>query len=855
MKKTGILAIFLVVFSSGYAQMKSLSKLEPGVSYELAQLRKSTLSEIKYELNLKIPENKSERITGTEVIFFNYKKQNDTPLQIDFKEEPSSLISVSVNGQIINPVLENEHVIIHGKYLKSGANKINFSFVAGNGALNRRDGYLYALFVPDRARTMFPCFDQPDLKANYSLTLTIPEKWSGIANGKLKETSSQQGLKTLKFAESDLLPTYLFSFAAGDFKNFTEKISEQDSRMLYRETDSVKIKNSMDSIFSLYRNSLDYYEKWTGIKHPFQKHGMVVIPDFQFGGMEHPGAILFQNSTLFLDQNATQNQLNNRSNLIAHEVAHLWFGDMVTMDWFNDVWMKEVFANFMADKSTGASADKSVYDLKFLTTHFPAAYGVDRTLGANPIRQVLDNLKNAGMMYGPIIYNKAPIMMRQLELLIGEENFKKGVSEYLKKYTYGNASWPDLITILDNHTPEDLQSWNKVWVNDPGRPVIDYTIKYKNNTIDRFTLSQHPEYGKEQKVWPQEFQLSLFYADKVEKVNVKLTGKQQEVSGLKGKIKPLFILQNSSGVGYGVFGLDNGMLSHFSLIKDPVSRASAYISLYENMLNGSGVTPLDLFHFFAGQLPKEDTELNLRLMTSYISTIYWEFLPEDIRLKESENIENKVWQALQTQKAKNNKKILFDSYQGIFQSQKAYDNLYTIWKSQTAPQDVSLNDEDFTSLALSLSLRNSGNNELMQEQLTRIKNPDRISRFKIIMQAASSDQKIRDDFFNGLIQKQNRTNESAVGAALGYLHHPLRQNTSIHYLPKTLDLLQEIQRTGDIFFPDNWLRSTFSSYQNPKALEAVNQFLMKSPDYNPILKNKILQATDNLRRAQKLVNN
>ncbi|AKK73949.1 aminopeptidase [Chryseobacterium gallinarum] len=854
MKKTGILTLFLVVFNTGYhAQMKSLPKLEAGVSYDLAQFRKNTLSEIIYELNLKIPENKSERIAGTEMLSFNYKKQNDAPLQIDFKEEPSSLMAVSVNGQSIQPVMENEHVIIDAKYLKSGANQIHFTFLAGNGALNRRDGYLYALFVPDRARTMFPCFDQPNLKAKYSLTLTIPEKWSAIANGKLKETTVQQGKKTLQFNQSDLIPTYLFSFAAGDFKNFTEKISEQDSRMLYRETDSVKIKSSMDSIYTLYRNSLDYYEKWTGIKHPFQKHGMVVIPDFQFGGMEHPGAILFQNSTLFLDQNATQNQLNNRSNLIAHEVAHLWFGDMVTMDWFNDVWMKEVFANFMADKSTGASADKSVYDLKFLTTHFPAAYGVDRTLGANPIRQVLDNLKNAGMMYGSIIYNKAPIMMRQLELLIGEENFKKGVSEYLKKYAYSNATWPDLITILDQHTPEDLQSWNKVWVNDPGRPVIDYDIQYKGNTIDRFTISQHPEYGKEQKVWPQEFQISLFYTDKVEKVNVKLSGKHQEISAFKGKTKPLFILQNSSGTGYGVFGIDKAMMLNFSVIKDPVNRASAYISLYENMLAGSGVSPLELFQFFAGELQKENTELNLRLITGYISTIYWEFLPENMRLRESENIENKLWEALQVQKAKNNKKILFDSYQNIFQSQKAYDNLFTIWKSQTPPQDVFLNDEDFTSLALSLSLRSTNNNDLLQEQLTRIKNPDRVNRFKIIMQAASSDQKVRDEFFNGLMQKQNRVNESAVGAALGYLHHPLRQQTSVNYLPKTLDVLQEIQKTGDIFFPDNWLRSTFSSYQTPKALDIVNQFLSQNPDYNAVLKNKILQATDNLRRAQNLV--
>ncbi|WP_277495633.1 M1 family metallopeptidase [Elizabethkingia anophelis] len=852
--KTGLLTLSFIIFSSYYhAQIKPSPKVESGVSYELAQFRKSTLSNIKYELDLDIPESKTDRISGTENLTFNYKKQSEVPLQIDFKENAASLLSVSVNGQAIKPVLENEHILIDQKYLKSEHNQITFKFLAGNSALNRRDGYLYTLFVPDRARTMFPCFDQPNLKANYSLTLTIPGKWNAMANGVLKETTVKQGRKKMIFAQSDLLPTYLFSFAAGDFKYFKEKIGMQDAAMLYRETDTIKIKNSMDSIYNLYRNSLAYYEKWTGIPHPFQKHGLVVVPDFQFGGMEHPGAILFQNSTLFLDKNATQSQLNNRSNLLAHEVAHLWFGDMVTMDWFNDVWTKEVFANFMADKSTGASSDKSVYDLKFLTTHFPAAYSVDRTIGANPIRQVLDNLQNAGMMYGPIIYNKAPIMMRQLELLIGEENFRKGISEYLRKYAYSNATWPDLITILDNQTPEDLQSWNKVWVNEPGRPIIDYTIKYKGNKIENFKISQHPEHGDTQKLWPQEFQISLFYPDKIEKVDVRFSEKQQDIPELKGRQKPLFVLQNSSGIGYGVFNVDNDLISGFSLIKDPVSRASAYISLYENMLGGSGITPQELLHFFAGQLQKESTELNLRLITGYISGIYWGFLTESIRNKESESLENIVWNALQKQAAVNNKKNLFDCYQGIFQSKKAYDNLYTIWKSQTAPQSITLNDEDFTSLALALSLRNNNNNDLLQEQLTRIKNPDRINRFKIIMKAASSDKKIRDEFFNSLAERQNRSNESAVGSALGYLHHPLRQHTSINYLPQTLELLKEIQKTGDIFFPDNWLRSTFSSYQNPKALTVVNQFIQQNPDYNSILKNKILQATENLRRAQKLV--
>lgn len=162
---------------------------------------------------------------------------------------------------------------------------------------------------------------------------------------------------------------------------------------------------------------------------------------------------------------------------------------------------------------------------------------------------------------------------------------------------------------------------------------------------------------------------------------------------------------------------------------------------------------------------------------------------------------------------------MFECYENIFQSRSAYDTLFNIWKRQIAPSGISLNDEDYTTLSLSLGLRNNNNNILLEEQLHRIKNADRAKRYKIIMQAVSSDTITRNRFFNSLSEKENRQNESAVSSALIYLHHPLRQNNAIQYLPKTLDLLQKIQKTGDIFFPDNWLRSTFSYYQNPKALK------------------------------------
>ena len=599
-------------------------EVETGVSKQLAMYRKSIVSQVNYTLEFDIPAEKANKIAALETLNFNLSA-NDQDLQLDFKEDQSKLSKLSVNGQPVPVRHIKEHLLLPARYLKKGANQVEIAFQAGEAALNRNPDYLYTLFVPDRARTVFPCFDQPDIKATYDLTLKVPASWKVMANAALKDAASLNGRKTYRFATSDTLSTYLFSFVAGKFEQKSDKVGRMTTDFLYRETDTAKIRYSMKEIFKIHSDALQYFEDWTAIPYPFQKFGFAAVPDFQFGGMEHVGVIQYKAATLFLDGTATKDQLNSRSNLIAHETAHMWFGDLVTMNWFTDVWMKEVFANFMADKSAEERVGKAVFDLKFLTDHFPAAYSVDRTTGSNPIRQDLDNLKDAGTLYGNIIYHKAPIMMQQLERLMGKDKFKQGVREYLKKFANSNASWPDLIAILDKYATADLQQWNKVWVNEPGRPVIDYTLKQSGNKISRFTIKQTAEYGKS-RFWPQIFELTLYYPGYSKEITVNLNAPKVEVKAAEGMDVPLFVLFNSSGQGYGLWPTDQPMSDHLYTIDKPLNRAAAYISLYENMLNGRSVEPSALLTIFLDGLGKEKEELNLKLMTNYISTIYWEFL-------------------------------------------------------------------------------------------------------------------------------------------------------------------------------------------------------------------------------------
>jgi aminopeptidase N len=824
----------------------------PGVSLELAQDRARRISRLGYQLALAVPPQKNEPIAASETITFHLTDASQ-PVQLDFKEQADHVKSLTINGKAVAIDFREEHLVLPAASLKSGVNEVHIEFIAGNQSLNRNDDYLYTLLVPDRARTVFPVFDQPNLKASFTLALTVPKTWQAMANGPLQDSTVTAESKTFRFAPSDTISTYLFSFAAGKFTRISRTLAGREMQFLHRETDKDKLQLSLDPVFQIHADALKFLEAYTGIPYPFRKFDFVALPDFQYGGMEHVGAIDYKASTLFLDEGATQDQKISRSNLISHETAHMWFGDLVTMQWFNDVWMKEVFANFMADKITQIAVANSNYDLKFVIDHYPAAYGVDRTTGANPIRQDLDNLKDAGSLYGNIIYHKAPIMMRQLERLMGEEPFRQGLQEYLKKYAFGNATWPDLIQILDARTRADLQAWNQVWVNQPGRPVFDYALQTANSKITSLQLTQQAE-DKSDRLWPQLFEVLLVYPDRVKELTVNMNQRQVALPEAVGEAAPTFILFNSTGLGYGVFPIDKQLTANLAKLQNPVARATAYVNFYENMLNSRAIAPRQLLEVYRQVLPKEKEELNIKLLTGQVTDIFWRLLKPEERVALAPTLEKELWQTMQQNPAPNSKKLLFKAYQSVALTKEAQTRLYDIWNKQQAPTGIKLTEDDYTALALALAVRDyPAAKPILPAQLARIQNPDRQKRMEFLMPALAPEVATRDAFFASLKDEKYREKEAWVVSALGYLHHPLRAATSEKYLPQSLALLEEIQQTGDIFFPYSWLQATLGSYQTPTAARTVREFLAAHPQYNPKLRAKLLQAADDVFRAEKLV--
>ena len=797
--------------------------VENGVSWTLAQYRSAHISNVCYNLSFTVPSQKSEPVYFEETLTFDWTGGED--LQIDFQGDASQLSrEVLVNGIRVNTVLINEHIVILAQYLVQGSNSVSLSGYSGDKALNRTDDYMYTLFVPDHARSVFPCFDQPDLKAHFSLNLTVPDEWVSISN----ETTKP-------------IPTYLFSFTTGRFNVKTAMRDGRQLTALYRETDPAKVAQ-LPIVFDQVALSLKWMEEYTGIPYPFEHYGFVVLPGYQFGGMEHPGCIQLNDQRIFLGPEPTPDEEMSRLNLIAHETAHMWFGDLVTMRWFDDVWTKEVYANFMADKIAREQFPDIDHDLAFIKTHYPLAMSTDRTQGTHPIQQPLDNMNKAGLLYGNIIYHKAPIMMRKLEQDKGADAFREGLRCYLSRYAYSNASWDDLIIELDRFNPEhSAQSFSDVWVKQKGMPVISSGV----HMLDAVRVVQYDPYGRHL-VWKQGFDIG--YLDENGRfcqhpIYMNDYDYLLDLSYGKG----LFV--NCNAEGYGQFKLDREGIARMSkawktMAGNDNTRYAAVLNLYENFHLGN-ITAKDLTKVLIEFLTHEKNELIASTTCSYIGDVV-----ACLDRKERAAIEQRLSDLMENPSLQSVRQTLLRQLSIKAVSPTVVDKLYDIWENQSA---TFLNHRDYMRMAYHLAIMKPKQwQQILDRQRGRLNNEDQRREFDFISRACNPDTQVQQQLFNELLQAENRRVEPWARDMLALLNDPKREPFSNRYIIPGLDVLQEIQQTGDIFFPGYWLTGLLSGHKSDEAKTIVKQWIDSHTDLEPALMNKLKENAYWLLRSERL---
>ena len=814
---------------------RDIPPVEEGVSLSLARYRSERLSDIRYAVAFHIPGKRDERVSGRETISFHLGRKG--PLQLDFREGREAVLELKVNGRPCPVDWRSEHIVLDEKYLRKGENTVELAFLSGDRSLNRNEDYLYTLFVPDRARTVFPCFDQPDLKGRFSLALDLPSEWEAVANGPEESVELADGRKRMAFRETPPLSTYLFAFAAGKWRKTTRERNGQPLSAYYRETDPAKIAQ-LDDIFSQVFQSLDWLEEYTGIACPFPKYDFVIVPGFQFGGMEHPGAILFNDKRMFLGAAPTTAEKLSRIELIAHETSHLWFGDAVTMCWFNDVWTKEVYANYFGAKISTPLFPEVNVPLRDFKNFNMTAYSEDRTAGTNAIRRDLPNLSGAGLIYGNIVYDKAPVVMRMLSDLLGEEAFRDGIREYLRTYLYANADWNGLISILDSRTDIDLRAWSRVWVEEKGMPTIRFALNGS-----RLSVTQEDPQGRGL-VWPQR----ISFGDASGKTLMSVWSDAPEVSVQLPEGCPDLLFPDPDALSYGWFKLDEmtaGVSGEaLSEMARPEARLSLLSTLYENALRGE-LSPEAFARILERTLKTEADPLVAAAAASCLKT-----LSIHGPMAGSELLEELLYGVASDGNLPGEIRLTaFRTLAEVFRTEKVQAVLRTVFQEGKGYKGLTLGVRDYMTLAYELAVRMPGDYEAIRIlQEGRIENGDLLREFRYVYRSVSPQKQERDAVFASLLEPENRSVEPWAASALGYLNHPLRQEEALAYIYPGLRELQEVQRTGDIFFPKNWTTSLLRGHGSSEATREVERFLADNPDFPPLLKDKLLQAADHLLR-------
>lgn len=458
----------------------------------LARARGRRIHDLTYRLDMRI-DRRACLVAGRSVIAFELARPRaHEDLVLDWRPECTRQAldrareSLRVNGHALPKAsvrIGSGHIVIAARHVQPGANRIELDWNApirdAGAALTRfrdpDDGslYVYTLFVPADASAVFPCFEQPDLKARFVLTLTLPGAWRAIANAPAVRVESRGQWRVHRFAPTEPISTYVFAFAAGPFAALG---AQPDGGALWvRRSQVRRAQAHRDEILASNARALRFFARYFGHRFPFAKYDLVAIPDLPYRGMEHAGATFLAEKDLFPSSPCPLVARWERAQLLFHECAHQWAGNLVTMRAFDDLWLKEGFANFMAYKLAARVFPSALAAVAFHRLKLQACHS-DESGAASALHHRLPDAGAAKWAYGSIVYAKAPALLRQLEFVLGAERFRTGVRLWIRRHAYRAADWRDLIGALETASGRSLARFAAAWILRPGVPKLQASI-------------------------------------------------------------------------------------------------------------------------------------------------------------------------------------------------------------------------------------------------------------------------------------------------------------------------------------------------------------------------------------------
>ena len=480
--------------------------------------------------------------------------------------------------------------------------------------------YIYSQCEVADARRIFPTFEQPDLKSRFTFHVIAPADWTVISNQPTPKPTplpEQDGTKISQwdFGQTPVMSTYLIAVIAGPYERWFDSCLSTDGRVIPL---GAFVRRSMaqyldeDEIFDITRRGFEFYESAFGMSYPYAKYDQIFVPQYNAGAMENVGAVTLTEERYVFRSRPVQAQVDTRANTILHELAHMWFGDLVTMKWWNDLWLNESFAEYMSHLAASNTRWPEAWT-DFLASRKLTGYQQDQLPTTHPIVAEIRDLADVEVNFDMITYAKGASVLKQLVAWVGQDNFFAGVHNYLKKHAWGNATLQDFLAEVSATSGRDLSEWSKVWLEEAGvtllRPITSERVEgvYEKVSVaqeipavySRFSSIPHrdlPEIVVTPHVRPHrvgiagysmsEEGLTQSWVYQVDIGAAPLT----EIEEVAGEVIPDLLIINDGDLTYAKLRLDeasaDALPTLIGKIVDPLTRALIWGSLWDSVRDG-----------------------------------------------------------------------------------------------------------------------------------------------------------------------------------------------------------------------------------------------------------------------------
>ncbi|MBJ7281223.1 MAG: aminopeptidase N [Rhodoluna sp.] len=553
------------------------------------------------------------------------------------KDLDVSAVSDGIRIQLDNLQAENELVVVSDNpYMNTGEGLHRFVDPVD------QEVYLYTQFeVPD-SRRMFAVFEQPDLKATFQFTVSAPSKWKVISNSPTPTAVDRgDGTAVWVFAPTPRISSYITALIAGPYSEWRDHLTSSDGRTIplgvYGRSSLAKYIDA-DYLFEKTKAGFVFFEEQFQYPYPFEKYDQLFVPDFNAGAMENAGAVTITESYVF--RGAVNGFIKERRIItVLHELAHMWFGDLVTMRWWNDLWLNESFAEYASYLATAEATEFTEAWTTFTSHEKSWAYREDQMPSTHPVVANIRDLEDVQVNFDAITYAKGGSVLRQLVAWVGQENFMKGLASYFKKHAFGNAELVDLLTELELTSGRELRDWSKLWLETSGVNTLKAELtEGADGNISAFSVIQthHVDYPT---LRPHRLGIGYYNNQngklvRTHRVEIDIDGAKTEVPELVGTKRPDLILLNDGDLAYAKLRMDDRSwqttLDHLADFTDSQARALLWGAAWDSTRDAEA-DPKDFIHLVLKNIATESNATAMMTLLNQLVTVQSMYLKPDNR--------------------------------------------------------------------------------------------------------------------------------------------------------------------------------------------------------------------------------